>query len=137
MSPRAGLDRERVVRTAAALIDAPTNGQEELSLSRLAEQLGVRTPSLYKHVDGLPALRRDLTLLGLRELGSRLTEAAAGRSGDQAIRAIAAAYRDFAHQHPGLYAATQRAPDAGDAELVAAAERVVSLVLRVLEAYGL
>jgi AcrR family transcriptional regulator len=58
MSPRAGLHRASVVQAAAARVDAAPNGWETLSLADLAESLGVRTPSLYKHIDGLPALRR-------------------------------------------------------------------------------
>ena len=52
MSPRAGLDKAVVVEAAAELINA--EGIEELTLSRLAERLGVRTPSLYNHVMGCP-----------------------------------------------------------------------------------
>jgi AcrR family transcriptional regulator len=134
MSPRAGLDRAVVVQAAARLADANPG---ELSLARLAESLHVRTPSLYKHVDGLPALRRDLALLGLAELERRLTDAAVGRSRDEAVRALAGAYRSFVHERPGLYVATIPAPVPGDTEHEAAAARVVAVVLRVLEGYGL
>jgi AcrR family transcriptional regulator len=119
------------------MTDASPFGFQRLSLAALAERLGVRTPSLFKHVAGLPALRRELALLGLRLLGERLTEAVAGRAGDDAIRALAEAYRAFARDHPGLYAATQPAPAADDAELASAAEKVVGVLLRILEAYQL
>src|SRR5260221_8231667 len=45
MSHRAGLDRSTVVEAAAKLVDE--EGIEQLTLGRLAERLGVRTPSLY------------------------------------------------------------------------------------------
>lgn len=137
MPPRAGLDHASVVRAAAELADASPAGLEELSLTRLAEQLGVRTPSLYKHVAGLPALRRDLRLLALAELGERLTEATVGRAADEAVVALADAVRTFAREHSGLYAAASRAPAPGDAALADAAERVVAVIVRVLEGYGL
>jgi AcrR family transcriptional regulator len=123
-----------VVRTAARLVDSSA---DDVSLSRVAEELGVRTPSLYKHIPGLPALQRELALLGLHLLRERLMEAVAGRSADEAVYALTAAYRAFAHQHPGLYAASLRAPARDDAELQTASQRVVELLLRVLEAYGL
>jgi hypothetical protein len=76
-------------------------------------------------------------LLGLRELHEGLAEAAVGRSRDDAVRALAYAYRSFAGRHPGLYAAAVRAPDFADAEFTRESERIVALVLRVLEGYGM
>lgn len=131
---RAGLDRQAVVGAAAALADA--EGVEAVTLGALALRLGIRTPSLYNHVDGLPGLRRELALLGLRRLSDMLAEAALGRAGDEAVMAIAAAYRAFAREHPGLYAATL-AQDPHDAEARRAGERPVEIVLAVLAFYRL
>jgi AcrR family transcriptional regulator len=124
-----------VVRAAAALADA--NGVEAPTLGELAAHLGVRTPSLYNHIAGLDGLRRDLALLGVRELNARLSRAAIGKAGDAAIAAFADAYRAFAHAQPGLYAATQRAPGPDDSELHAAANEAVETIVAVLAAYGL
>lgn len=135
MPARAGLDAAAVVRAAAALADA--NGVEAPTLGDLAAHLGVRTPSLYNHIAGLDGLRRDLALVGVRDLNARLSRAAIGKAGDAAIRAFADAYRAFAHAHPGLYAATQRAPGPDDHELHAAADETVATIVAVLAAYGL
>ena len=134
MSPRAGLDRAAVVRAAAALADA--EGPAAVSLARVADELGVRTPSLYNHVAGLDGLRRELALLGLRELTAELEGAVAGTRGDAALVALADAYRAFAHRRPGLYAATLRAA-AGDAELAEVSAKLIELVLRALTGRGL
>ena len=135
MPARAGLDRAAVVRAAAALADE--RGMDALTLADLAAHLGIRTPSLYNHIAGLDGLRRDLALLGVRELTARLTHAAVGKAGDTAIIALADAYRAFAHEHPGLYAAALRPPAPGDAEAGAATEELVGIVTAVLAAYGL
>ena len=128
-----------VVEAAAALSDEEGVG-EELSLARLAERLGVRKPSLYNHVSGLSGLRRELALMGLRELGGRLLRAAAGKAGEEGIFALAGAYRDFVRERPGLYAATVRSyrlafPE--DAELGAAEGEAMEPVLAVLASCGL
>jgi AcrR family transcriptional regulator len=133
--PRAGLDSDAVVHAGAALADA--EGLEAVTLARLAEQLGVRAPSLYAHVGGLEDLRRRIGVRGSRELAGVLGAAAAGRSGEDALRAVAHAYRGYAQAHPGTYAAAQRAPDPDDPEAVAAAGAVVEIVLAVLRGYGL
>jgi AcrR family transcriptional regulator len=74
--PRAGLDKDTVVEAAAAILNE--EGVEALTLNRLALELGVKTPSLYNHVDGLPGLSRELALLNARTLGERFTQAAIG-----------------------------------------------------------
>jgi AcrR family transcriptional regulator len=133
--PRRGLDRAAVVEAAAALADA--EGLETLTIARLAEQLGVRGPSLYNHVQGLDALRREMAVCALREMAVRLARATIGRSGDAALVALAGAYRDFARARPGLYAAAQRAPDRADAEWTSLGGEVVGIVVAVLAGYGL
>jgi AcrR family transcriptional regulator len=133
--PRAGLDREAVLEAAVALSDK--EGLEGVTIARLAEVLGVRGPSLYNHVHGLDELRRELALRGLRELTTRITRAAVGLSREDAIHSIAAAYRQFAREHGGLYAASLQAPQVEDGELWRAGEAVVEVVLAVLATYGL
>ncbi|HWF55477.1 MAG TPA: WHG domain-containing protein [Solirubrobacteraceae bacterium] len=130
--PRAGLDQARVVQAAAELADE--QGLQALTVARLAERLGIRAPSLYAHVGGLDDLRRRIASAGAIRLAETLQEAAAGRSGQDALRAIADAYRAFAKAHPGSYAALQRADDRADAS--AAGARVVGVLLAVLRGYG-
>lgn len=134
MTRRAGLDREGVVREAAALADA--EGLEALTLARLASALGVRTPSLYNHIDGLMGLRRAIALTGTRDLAKILAHAAVGRAGDDAILAICHAYRAFANEHPGVYATLVRAPDPDDSDLQQASLEVVTIIVAALADYG-
>lgn len=133
--PRRGLDAERVVAAAAEIADA--EGLEAVTVARVAGELGVKPPSLYAHVAGRPALLRGIALLGVRELGGALSEAAVGRSGEDALRAAAQAYRAYALAHPGRYAASVRAPEPGDAEWEAAAGEAVGVLAAVLRAWDL
>ena len=138
MSPRAGLDRAAVVEAAADLINA--EGIEALTLSRLAEKLGVRAPSLYNHVDGLPGLYRELALMNVHLLNARLGNAAMGRSGPEAVMAVAQAYRAYIKEFPGLYMASLRAARTQtpvDVELQTAEDRVVEITLVVMGSFGL
>jgi len=135
MAHRVGLDRAAVVEAAAKLVDE--EGVEQLSLGRLAERLGIRTPSLYNHVAGLPGLRHELTLYCGRELLDSLTRATIGRSHAEAIRAMADAYRSYARQYPGRYTFTIHAPAADDPQLTAVAEDVLGVIWAVLRPYNL
>ncbi|MCZ7378203.1 MULTISPECIES: TetR/AcrR family transcriptional regulator [unclassified Micromonospora] len=133
--PRVGLNQQTVVREAARLADEV--GYQQLTLAALAGRLGVALPSLYKHVRGADALAQKLSALATAELATELTTAAVGRSGGDALRAMADAYRDYAHRHPGRYPATQQVPDPTDPEHVEAGERAVGAIFAVLRGYGL
>ena len=133
--PRAGLSTAAVVAAAAEIADA--EGLDRLTLARVAAAAGVRTPSLYNHVESLDDVRRRVALLALRDLADALRDAAVGRAGDDALVAMADAYRAYARRHPGRYAATQRAPAEGDEEMRAAAKGAVDVVLAILRGYGL
>jgi AcrR family transcriptional regulator len=134
MIRRRGLTADAVVDAAADVVEA--EGASALTLSRVARELGVQPPSLYSHVAGLEALRRDVALRAVEDLGGRLGAAAMGRTGRDAVRAIAGEFRAYATAHPGLYELTTRArPD--DAEYAAASMRPVEPVLAILRGYDL
>lgn len=135
MGRSAGVTRERVLAVAAELADE--HGLGALTLAQVAARLGVRLPSLYNHIDGLPGLQRGLAALAIGELTAALTKAAIGRAGDEAVHAIAGAYRAYVLAHPGRYAAAVRAPAADDAELQALSRASVEVVAAVLAPYGL
>ena len=67
-------------------------GLAQLTLAALAERLGVRQPSLYKHIDSMADLHRSISLQAKHEFGEVLVRAAVGRSGSDAIRAMSHAY---------------------------------------------
>jgi AcrR family transcriptional regulator len=132
---RAGLTPARVVAEAAEIADAV--GFDKLTLAAVAEQVGVRLPSLYKHVDSLDALRQGVAALATAELAAAMTEAAVGRAGADALRAVAGAYRDYGRAHPGRYAATVRAPAPDDEARTASADAVLRVVFAILAGYGI
>jgi AcrR family transcriptional regulator len=133
--PRMGLDAARVVDVASEIADA--DGLGAVTLARVADELGVRAPSLYNHVDGRDGLQRAIALRGVGELTAVLRDAAVGRSGADALVAAARAYRAYALAHPGRYAATVGAPAADDAERLAAAGETVDVLLAVLRDWAL
>jgi AcrR family transcriptional regulator len=135
MPARPGLDRDIVVRAAAELYDA--SGGAGVRLKDVADRLGVKTPSLYNHIRGQDELLRDIALYGVKQLEMCISRAAIGKSGDDAVLATARAYREFAHQHPGIYQLTQRAPAPDDDVLQAASAEILEVLHLVLLEYGL
>jgi len=135
MSRRMKLELSIILKKATDIIDK--QGLDQLSIGLLAEKLDVRPPSLYNHLDGLHELRQKLAIQGVKKLNEYMLQAAVGRSGDDAIRAISKAYIQFVREHPGLYDASTRFPDSNDQELQQVQRSVVQLVLQVLDAYNL
>ena len=134
---RRGLDRERVVDAAVDIADA--DGPRRGDPGARRRRLGVRPPSLYNHVAGRDALLREVALRGVRGLTDALRGAAVGRAGADAVRAMAGAQRAYARAHPGCYAASVRAPAAGDAahrEAAAEATAVLEAGLRAWDLEG-
>ncbi|MFF6877301.1 TetR/AcrR family transcriptional regulator [Streptomyces sp. NPDC012474] len=134
--PRAGLTPDRLVTAAADLADEA--GLDHVSLSALARRFGVKDASLYTHVRNLKDLRTRMALLVGGEMIDRIAAAVEGReAGRDTLRAFAAAYRAYALEHPGRYAATQIPIDQ---ELVAdspAMRRTADVTYGMLRAYGL
>jgi AcrR family transcriptional regulator len=134
--PRAGLDGDVVTRAGAALADEI--GLVNLSMNVIAERLGVKAPSLYKHVDSLSSLIHRIATLATTELGDAIRDATQGRAGGEALDAAAYALRSFVEVHPGRYAATLGARPAGlEDPLHAALSRSLASFSAVLRGYRL
>jgi AcrR family transcriptional regulator len=128
--PRAGLDSARVVAEGAALADEV--GITNVTLAAIAARLGVKVPSLYKHIDSLDALHQAIAVTAREQLTDVLSEAASG-----GLNGLAEGYLGWARRHPGLYPATLRAPDPSDAADVATSERAVAVIYGLLSNRGL
>jgi AcrR family transcriptional regulator len=124
-----------VAAEAAELADEA--GLDQLTLAALAARLGVRQPSLYKHVASLDALHRLISMRGKAELADVLGRAAIGRARDDALVAMAHAWRAWARDHPGRYQAAERGAAPGDAEHEAVSRRTIEVMAAVMDGYGL
>ena len=116
--------RDEILDVAVTLVEEA--GPEALTMRELAERLGIRAPSLYKHVqdkDDIVAGVQERALLDLTRHLSTVT--------GQGLVALADAYRSWARAHPRLYEVATRRPlareriapgveDAAAAPLVAA-----------------
>ncbi len=112
MGRKAGLTLDDVVDAAAGIADR--DGLDAATLTAVAAELGIKTPSLYNHVSGVDGLRRQLVIRGSRMLDEAFREATAGLEGIEALRAVAYVDRRFAAEHPGLYDSFLPAPTEED-----------------------
>ncbi len=159
--PRAGLSPARVLELALGVLD--DDGWQGMTLAAVAARAGVAVPSLYKHVNGLPELRRRVATVCVAEFDAVLRAAGGTASGGPAdpvgpldpaepvdtagpmdpaepVRRLAAAARAYGVAHPGRYTAVQggdwaRGPEA--AELEAASSAPVATIAASMAGLGL
>lgn len=129
--PRAGLNRTAVIAAAAEVADE--RGLSRLTMNLVAERLGVRTPSLYKHVDSLAELHQGIAALAVTELGQAVGDATRGYAKRDALAAAVRAMRTYLTAHPGRYAATVGV--VVDDEFNAAGAPVIDALTAVLRGY--
>ena len=136
MRKRRRLNRDLVIEQAVLLADDREEGAA-ISLTALAQALEIQPPSLYNHVAGLEDLEQGMAAYGLRRLLIDLRQASMGLVGREAIMAMAAAYRHFAHSHPGIYPLTIRAPENDEAELIALSQELLQMLRLVMASMGM
>jgi AcrR family transcriptional regulator len=95
VTPRA----REVIAAARDLLER--EGAEALTMRRLAERLGIRAPSLYKHLPNKAALEAAVIATELEDTAAVL-EAALDHAAEPLV-AIATAYHAFVLSHPHLY----------------------------------
>ncbi|HEX4245512.1 MAG TPA: TetR/AcrR family transcriptional regulator [Acidimicrobiales bacterium] len=136
MAARIGLTKNDVLEAAAAIVDE--QGADALTLSGLAGRLGVRSQSLYAHVDGLTGLKRDLILYALHQQAVRVRRSVMARSGREALMALMNELVLINREHPGLARLTSWSqPDPTDEAMFDALVEVSEPVTMLLASYGL
>lgn len=131
--PRQGLNREGVTAAAIRLIEE--RGVSNFSLNELAKSLGIKPASLYSHIQSIDALLTDIGIIAVRQMVSSEKEAIAGKSRDEALFALASAYRRFAKEHYELYLLVMNIPKGNNPVLELVAEEIVEPIMEVLEGY--
>lgn len=130
-----GITKETIIKKAVETIE--DSGTPEISMRELAEKLNIKTPSLYNHIKSLDELLSEVGHYAAEQLKNAQLEAMKGKKQDEAVCALAGAYRAYAKEHSGLYKVIMSSPQfANDSEEHSAADMVVP-ALQVLSDYGL
>ncbi|MBO1333194.1 TetR/AcrR family transcriptional regulator [Streptomyces sp. VRA16 Mangrove soil] len=101
MTPRAA----QIAAEARALLEE--SGPDALTMRALADRLGIKAPSLYKHFPDKAAVEAELVAQLLAESAEACERAERAEPGS--LLALSRAYRAYALAHPHLYClATER-----------------------------
>lgn len=130
-----GLDKGQITKAAKNLIEQ--NGVDRFSMRLLAESLGIKTASLYAHVDSIESLLTDVGLLALQEQKEYQLMAIDGKHRDEAVMCLAEASRQYAKEHGEMYRFIMKMPMGKDEALKQAVAVVAEPAMRVLADYAL
>src|SRR5258708_2372062 len=101
--------RQQILDAARGIAEA--DGWAAVTSRRLADAIGYTQPVLYGHFPGgKTEIMRTVALAGFAELAAAMQAAVGGRTGPQAVAAVAGAYLGFAATHPSLYEAMFQLP---------------------------
>ncbi len=131
--PRQGLTTETVTAAAARL--AEEIGAENLTLHKLANRLDIKPASLYTHISGIEQLYVLLSDMALKQLGTVIMNAVEGKKRGEAIRAMSAAYRDYAKQNPEMYRMIMKVPHSHSQQLIDTGKNVKAVLFELLLQY--
>ena len=98
---RTGLDTNGIISRAAQMVNEV--GLENITLKMLADDLGIKSPSLYNHIGGLEDLKMQLMIYGWKQMEQRIVQAVVGVSGYDAIKAGCYAFYEYATENPGIF----------------------------------
>lgn len=130
-----GLNREIIITAAKELIEQ--DGSQQFSMRKLAEKLEVKTASLYTHVESMEMLFTEVGLSALKEQREYLMGGIKEKHGDNAVIALAYAFRKFAFEHPELYRLIVQIPSGDDEVLKEAAAMTAEPFMSVLADYAI
>jgi AcrR family transcriptional regulator len=135
MSPTpARTSRDAITAAARAILEE--DGLDAVSMQAVATRVGVRPPSLYKHVADRTALIRAVSAAVTADLAQALGRS--GPSGDPRaeLRSMARRYRAFVRTNPAGYALLFTPPSAGfipdETALAALGTPIVSVTARIV-----
>src|SRR3954452_3171061 len=117
-----------IVAAARAVLER--EGPDALTMRRVADEMGIRAPSLYKHLPHKVALESAIIADGFREAAAAFEAATEGA--DDPLTAFVGAYRTFASAHPHLYRLMTERPLLREHLPAALEDRAAAPLLRAL-----
>ena len=131
-----GLSREKIVLAAIEVLQK--NGFASFSLRALAESLNVKAASLYKHFKSMDELTVAVALKVYEEFDVLREEAVAqAKTRQEAMLALAMAYKEFAYAHPSFYHLLLVLPKMDKQELELVTARIYAPIIEAINMYKL
>ena len=103
----------------------------------MARRLEIKTPSLYNHIKNTKDLQHEVFKYAIDKFAANQNAATFGKHKDEAVKAFAEAYYEFAAQNKGLYRLIMSMPLDNDDTEKELAVPLLKTVMVLLSDYGL
>ena len=94
---------ELIIETSALISNKV--GLDNLSLKMIAEELNIKSPSLYNHISSLDNIKERLMIYGWKQIENKMIDSAVGVSGYEALKNMCYAFYDYATNNKGVFTA--------------------------------
>lgn len=123
----------------AAIVCVETEGETALGINRVARELGITPPSIYKHVESGAALRRLVALEIWRHFLALCCQSIKGISdSSKLLKTVAHTARDFARSRPEPYRVMTAMPlQPTEPDCAPIVQSIVTFYQQVLQPYKL
>lgn len=101
--PKNMVSEESIIETSALI--ANKIGLENLSLKIIADELNVKSPSLYNHISSLDDVKNKLMVYGWKQLENKMIDSAVGVTGYEALNNMSNVFYDYATNNTGVFMA--------------------------------
>lgn len=92
---------ELIIKTSARI--ANKVGIDNMSLKIIAEELNIKSPSLYNHIKNLDEIKQRLMVYGWKQMEEKMLDSAVGVAGYEALRNMCYAFYDYATNNKGVF----------------------------------
>lgn len=133
MVQKRNLTKEKIIQAAFLLADEI--GLNQVNFQKIAEKLNIKYPSLYNHFANMDDLKIQMTIFILNTLNLRLMQRLIGKSGEDAIREFANAYREFALENKSAYGLYMNVPSTKNEEVYSTAMETNAIIHQILKFY--
>ena len=99
------MNKSEIIMKAIFLVNH--QGLSSLTISKLAKELNVKPPSLYKHIQSLNQIHDELGMVFMKGVIQLIQTNAFGLSGEKALKEFCNSFRMYSLENPGLYQAMQ------------------------------
>ena len=122
---------ELIIETSAKLSNKV--GLDNLSLKMIAEELKIKSPSLYNHISSLDEIKMRLMIYGWKQIEEKMLDSAVGVSGYVALKNMCYAFYDYSTNNKGVFTAMLWYNKYENAQKKNATKRLFNMLFRIMK----
>ena len=125
------INLDLIIKTSANISNEV--GLDNLSLKMVAEELNIKSPSLYNHVASLTSLKQKLMIYGWKEVEEKIIDNIIGLTGYEALRKMCDVFYDYTTNNKGVFTAMLWYNKYENEELENATTKLFNMIFKIMK----